>query len=317
MDFDKPTIEYAELWPMLVVFGVAVPRRGRRGVRAARAALPHPGRARRRRARSSRWPARSTSASTSTSCAAAGESVVARGEHHRRRDPRRRRPVGRSLGPGAGLRARRRPAVRRAPTRGRGVGVRRPGRGAAGHRGRARGVDPRARPHRGLPAADVRGRRHDAVPGRQRPAHHVRGARGALAAALPAVRAGPPAPAAQPGGRAQVLPARRVLLRLLPLRRRAHLRLRRLDAARRDQRGGPQRHLQPVAAADRHGHARRRPAVQGRRRAVPGLDARRLPGRAHRGHRRSWRPAPRSRRSARCCGCSTSPSARTAGTGSR
>ena len=33
------------------------------------------------------------------------------------------------------------------------------------------------------------------------------------------------------------------------------------------------------------GHARRRPALQGRRRAVPGLDARRLPGRAHRGHR--------------------------------
>ena len=34
------------------------------------------------------------------------------------------------------------------------------------------------------------------------------------------------------------------------------------------------------AAADRHGHARGRPAVQGRRGAVPGLDARRLPGRA-------------------------------------
>ena len=34
------------------------------------------------------------------------------------------------------------------------------------------------------------------------------------------------------------------------------------------------------AAADRHGHAGGRPAVQGRRRAVPGLDARRLPGRA-------------------------------------
>ena len=34
----------------------------------------------------------------------------------------------------------------------------------------------------------------------------------------------------------------------------------------------------------RHGHAGRRPAVQGRRRAVPGLDARRLPGRPDRGH---------------------------------
>ena len=51
------------------------------------------------------------------------------------------------------------------------------------------------------------------------------------------------------------------------------------------QRGGPQRHVQPGAAAHRHGDARRRAAVQGRCRAVPGLDARRLPGRAHRGHR--------------------------------
>ena len=41
---------------------------------------------------------------------------------------------------------------------------------------------------------------------------------------------------------------------------------------------------QPDAAADRHGHAGGRPAVQGRRRAVPGLDARRLPGRPDRGH---------------------------------
>ena len=37
-------------------------------------------------------------------------------------------------------------------------------------------------------------------------------------------------------------------------------------------------------AAHRHGHARRRPALQGRRRAVPGLDARRLPGRPDRRH---------------------------------
>ena len=70
------------------------------------------------------------------------------------------------------------------------------------------------------------------------------------------------------------------------------------------------RHRQPGAAARRHRPARGRPAVQGRRRAVPRLDARRLPGRPDRGHRRSWRPAPRSPRSARCCGCSTSPSAR-------
>ena len=52
-----------------------------------------------------------------------------------------------------------------------------------------------------------------------------------------------------------------------------------------DQRGGPQRRRQPLAAADRHGHARGRPALQGRRRAVPGLDPRRLPGRPDRGDR--------------------------------
>ena len=241
MDFSKPTIEYAQLWPMLVVFGVAclgvlveafVPRERRYLTQAALAVAglavalgwlrlrlhrPQGAQARRRR----RGPRQA----------------------RRRGHAGGRRPVGLHLGAGAGLRDRRRAALRRAPARGRGLGVRRPGRGAARHRGRARGVDPGPRPHRGLPAADVRGRRHDALPDRQRPAHDVRGARGALAAALPALRPGPPAPAAQPGGRAQVLPARRVLLRLLPLRRRADLRVRRLHAVRRHQRGGPQRHL--------------------------------------------------------------------------
>ena len=51
-----------------------------------------------------------------------------------------------------------------------------------------------------------------------------------------------------------------------------------------DQRGRPQQRRQPDAAGDRHGHADGRPALQGRRRAVPGLDARRLPGRPDRGH---------------------------------
>ena len=86
---------------------------------------------------------------------------------------------------------------------------------------------------------------------------------------------------------------------------------------RRDQRGGPQRRRQPDPAAGRHGHAGRRPVVQGRRRAVPGLDARRLPGRPDRRSPRSWRQPPRWRRSARCSGSSTSPSAPTAGAGSR
>ena len=63
--------------------------------------------------------------------------------------------------------------------------------------------------------------------------HDVRRARGLLAAALPAVRAGPPPPAAVAGSGDEVLPARRVLLRLLPVRARAALRLRALGRPRR------------------------------------------------------------------------------------
>ena len=55
----------------------------------------------------------------------------------------------------------------------------------------------------------------------------------------------------------------------------------------------------------RHRDARRRPAVQDRRRAVPRLEARRLPGRADPGHRAHGRPARWWRPSARCCGSST------------
>ena len=51
MDFVKPTIEYAQLWPLLVVFGVACLGVVRRGVRAARAPLPRADRARRARPR--------------------------------------------------------------------------------------------------------------------------------------------------------------------------------------------------------------------------------------------------------------------------
>ena len=51
-----------------------------------------------------------------------------------------------------------------------------------------------------------------------------------------------------------------------------------LDGVRGDQRGGPQRRGQPGPAVHGHGPALGRPAVQGRRRSLPGLDARRLPG---------------------------------------
>ena len=159
------------------------------------------------------------------------------------------------------------------------------GSSTAGLRARAPADAHRRDADRGLPADHVRGRRHAALPRVERPADDVRRARGALAAAVPAVRAGPPPPAAQPGGLAQVLPARRVLVRVLPLRRRAALRLRRHRAALRHRRGGQRQHRQRLAAADRHGAARGRAAVQDRRGAVPLVDARRLPGRAHADHR--------------------------------
>ena len=57
------------------------------------------------------------------------------------------------------------------------------------------------------------------------------GARGAVAAAVPAVRAGPAPPPAVAGGGGEVLPARRVLVGVLPVRHRDALRLRGLGAA--------------------------------------------------------------------------------------
>ena len=79
---------------------------------------------------------------------------------------------------------------------------------------------------------------------------HVRRARGALAAALPAVRAGPSPPPAVAGGVAEVLPARRVLLGVLPVRRGAALRLRRLALPRRHR-----RRPSPTADGDARGPA--------------------------------------------------------------
>ena len=122
--------------------------------------------------------------------------------------------------------------------------VHRAGVGRAGQPGGAREPGRRAHADRGLPADAVRGRRHAALPGGQRPADHVRRARGPVAAAVPPVRAGPPAPAALAGGRGQVLPARRVLLGVLPVRHRAAVRLRRLGAALRHRRGRGQQHGQ-------------------------------------------------------------------------
>ena len=104
-----------------------------------------------------------------------------------------------------------------------------------------RAADLRARADRGLPAGHVRHRRHDAVRRGERPAGHVRRARGAQPAAVPDQRPGPPPAAALAGGGGQVLPAGRVRLGVLPLRPGPGLRRHRQRPARRHPRRGRRR----------------------------------------------------------------------------
>ena len=70
--------------------------------------------------------------------------------------------------------------------------------------------------------------------------------------------------------------------------------------------------LRPGHAARRHRAPARRPRLQGRGGAVPHVDARRLPGRAHAGHRVHGVGHQGRRRSPRCCGSSTARSSPTA-----
>ena len=116
-----------------------------------------------------------------------------------------------------------------------------------------------------------------------------------LPPAVPDVRAGPPPPAALAGGGAQVLPAGCVLVGVLPLRRGARLRLLGLACGSAGSRR-PSRTAASAGSRAARGHrpAGGRPALQGRRRAVPLLDPRRLPGRPDRRSPASWPPAPRS-----------------------
>ena len=97
---------------------------------------------------------------------------------------------------------------------------------------------------------------------------------------------GPAPPAAVPGSGAQVLPARRLRLGVLPLRAGAAVRLCQLRRPRRDP-ARRRRTSDQVRRAALYGArpAARRAAVQGRHRAVPQLDPGRLPRRADAGHR--------------------------------
>ena len=216
----------------------------------------------------------------------------------------------------ADLRRRVVPAVRRAQDRER-QPVRPLGRGGTRAPRPSRRRSRSGRAHRGLPAGAVRAVGDDALPGVQRPDHHVRRAGDLVAAALPALRAGPAAPAAVPGGGAEVLPAGRPVLGVLPLRGGPALRLLRLVHLPRDRHRAAQQPAEPRPAAGRDGAAGRRAAVQVRRRAVPLLDPGRLRRRAHPGDRVHGR-LHQDRRDRRAdAGLLRRPRRATAGTGSR
>ena len=177
----------------------------------------------------------------------------------------RRRADGVHLGCAAGAVVRQRAALRRAPPRRRRERVRRPGGSPTGHRGGAPGVDPRAGADRGLPSDALLGRRHDALPGGSTTCSRCSSPSRCCRCRCTSSRAGPPPPAAQPGGRAQVLPARCLQLRLLALRHRAGLRVRRLDQLAGDLGGGHRAHRRRGAAPRRHRADGGRHAVQDRR----------------------------------------------------
>ena len=220
------------------------------------------------------------------------------------------------VGDPAGLRCGVAPAVRRALDRER-QPLRCSGLGRTGYAGRAGGDRAQGRAHRGLSAGPVRVVRDDAVPGVERPDHHVRGAGDLVAAALPALRAGPAAPAAVAGVGAEVLPAGRAVVGVLPVRGGVAVRLRRLVHPGRHRRRAPRQQPAAGAAARRHGADRRRVAVQVRRGAVPLLDPGRVRRRSDRGHRLHGR-VHQDRRDRRAdAGVLRRPRAATAGTGNR
>ena len=116
-----------------------------------------------------------------------------------------------------------------------------------------------------------------------------------------------------PGGGAEVLPARRVLLGVLPVRHGAALRLRRHGAAVGHRRRG-QRELGRRRVCCSSASRCSRSACCSRSAPCRSTPGRRTSTRAlRRRSPRSWPRAPRSPRSARCCGCSTSARRRSLG----
>ena len=151
---------------------------------------------------------------------------------------------------------------------------------------RAGGVHPGPRAHRGLPADDVLHRRHDAVPGRQRPDHDVRGASRSCRCRCTCCAASP----AGAGCSRQEAALKYFMLGAFSSGFFLYgIALTYGFAGSMSfgghRRGGLRSHRRVGAAARRHRPDLGRPAVQDRRRAVPRLDPGRLPGRPHGGHR--------------------------------
>ncbi len=139
----------------------------------------------------------------------------------------------------------------------------------------------------GLRPAPRRRHRRDRDGRGQRPDRAVRRAGDAVAGVLRAVRQ-LPAQGRRGRERDQVLRARRVLVGVLPLRRRPRVRRHRVDEHLDDGGDGGRRRArrtQRRPRARRRGAAARRARLQDRRRAVPPVDARRVPGRADTGDR--------------------------------
>ena len=128
-------------------------------------------------------------------------------------------------------------------------------------------------------------RRHGRARGGGEPDDAVHRLRAALDPALRPVRDAPAA-ADLAGGRAEVPRGGLGGIGHAPVRPRARLRSHRRARVRRDCEGARQRHRERLgpAAAQRHRALRDRAGLQGVGGALPPMDARRLPGRAHADH---------------------------------
>ena len=219
MNLPTPSVEYGLLSPMLIVFGAAIAGVLVEAFLATAAALRRPGGAQRRR--TGRRVRRG---------GAGGPRPARRGRPHRcDRRCRRRRPCAVPAGHDPARRRSRHPADRRATDRrARGVRIEAVCAGLDSFTPQASAVvgsvAEKLATKAGVMQTEVFPLTMFAVggmlllPGGRRPADDVHRARGAVAAAVPDVRAGSSPPAAFAGSCAEILSARRVFVGVLPVR---------------------------------------------------------------------------------------------------